>query len=71
MQPYDTETGILHWDIPYEAGELTVEGCDAQGAVQATYRIHTSGTPPPCGHRARQGLLPPSRRGGANPGGGD
>jgi beta-galactosidase/beta-glucuronidase len=45
MQPYDTETGILHWDIPYEAGELTVEGCDAQGAVQATYRIHTSGTP--------------------------
>jgi beta-galactosidase/beta-glucuronidase len=43
MKPYDAKTGIIHWDIPFKAGELKVEGCDEGGAVKAEYRIITAG----------------------------
>jgi beta-galactosidase/beta-glucuronidase len=43
MKPYDAKTGIIHWDIPFKAGELKVEGCDESGAVKAEYRIITAG----------------------------
>lgn len=45
MKPYDTETGIIHWDVPFAPGKLTVEGCDADGNVESTYTIATSGRP--------------------------
>lgn len=45
MKPYDKKTGIIHWDIPYQPGELKAEGCDAAGNVQSVYTIRTSGRP--------------------------
>lgn len=45
MKPYDEKTGIIHWDIPYQAGELRAEGCDKDGNVLSSYAIKTSGRP--------------------------
>lgn len=45
MKPYDKKTGIIHWDISYQPGELKAEGCDAAGNVQSVYTIRTSGRP--------------------------
>lgn len=45
MKPYDDRTGIIHWDIPYRAGELVAEGCDAEGNVLSSYSIKSSGRP--------------------------
>ncbi len=45
MKPYDPKTGIIHWDIPYAAGELRAEGCDADGKVLSSYAIRSSGRP--------------------------
>ncbi len=39
----DDQSGIIYWDIPYEAGTLMVEGLDASGKVTATYDIATYG----------------------------
>lgn len=43
LQPYDRETGIITWVVPYAAGELIGEGCDAQGNPVARYAIPTTG----------------------------
>jgi hypothetical protein len=43
MTPYDASTGMISWAIPYAAGELVCEGCDAQGNAVARYAIRTSG----------------------------
>lgn len=45
MKSYDPATGIIHWDIPYAAGELRAEGCDAAGRVLSSYAIRSSGRP--------------------------
>lgn len=45
MKPYDEKTGIIHWDIPYQPGELKAEGCDANGKMQSEYTIRSSGRP--------------------------
>ncbi len=45
MKPYDEKTGIIYWDIPFQAGELRAEGCDAEGNVVSNYLIQTSGRP--------------------------
>lgn len=45
MLPYDDENGMIHWDVPYAPGVLTAEGFDAEGNLQATYTIQTSGRP--------------------------
>ncbi len=45
MKPYDHKSGIIHWDIPYAPGKLTVEACDNDGNVTAGYDIVTSGRP--------------------------
>lgn len=45
LKPYDEQTGIIYWDIPYEAGELRAEGCDASGKPLSTYTIKSSGRP--------------------------
>ncbi len=45
MKPYDDKSGILYWDIPYEAGELIAEGCDASGEVLSSYILRTTGRP--------------------------
>lgn len=45
MKPYDVKSGIIHWDIPYEAGELRAEGCDESGKVLSSYAVRSSGLP--------------------------
>ena len=45
MKPYDEETGVIYWDIPYQAGELKAEGCDASGKVMSEYVIRSSERP--------------------------
>ena len=45
MKPYDKLTGIIHWDIPFQAGELKAEGCDASGKALSAYAIRTSDRP--------------------------
>ena len=45
VKPYDDETGIIHWEIPYAPGELVAEGLDNEGNVESSYTIHTSGRP--------------------------
>jgi hypothetical protein len=45
LKPYDEKTGVIYWDIPYQAGELKAEGCDADGKVQSDYVIRSSGLP--------------------------
>lgn len=44
-KPYDTNTGITYWDIPFQPGKLVAEGLDKQGNVIATWKIQTSGRP--------------------------
>jgi len=45
LKPYDNETGIITWLIPYSAGELICEGCDATGKTLCRYSISTTGAP--------------------------
>ena len=45
MKPREDKEGIIFWDVPYTPGQLKAEACDAQGNVQATYVISTSGRP--------------------------
>ena len=45
LKPYDDKSGIIYWDIPYEAGELVAEGCDASGEVLSSYILRTTGRP--------------------------
>lgn len=46
VQPYNDETGIIYWDIPYQAGKLEVIGLDKAGkeitrnAIQSSARPH-------------------------------
>jgi beta-galactosidase len=42
---YDNNTGIIYWDIPYQAGTLKVQGLNNIGKIISTYDIKTSGTP--------------------------
>lgn len=42
---YDDQTGIIHWDIPYQAGKLEVVGMNSAGKEAARYQIQTSGRP--------------------------
>jgi len=44
-KPYDSESGIIHWDIPFEEGNLTAEGISENGQVESSYTIRTSGRP--------------------------
>ena len=45
LKPYDDKSGIIYWDIPYEAGELVAEGCDESGQVLSSYKLQTTGRP--------------------------
>jgi beta-galactosidase len=44
-KPYDENTGIIFWDIPYEAGKLEVIASDKNGKETARYAITSSGRP--------------------------
>ena len=43
LKPYDDNTGIVFWDIPYHNGELRAEGLDAEGRVVSIYAIPVIG----------------------------
>ena len=42
-RPYDDETGIIYWDIPYGDGKLEVVGYDSEGNETVRHNIQTSG----------------------------
>lgn len=42
---YDDNTGIIYWDIPYQAGKLEVVGLDGAGKEVSRYTIQSSGRP--------------------------
>lgn len=44
-KPYDDNTGIYSWDIPYEAGKLEVVGMDKSNKELVRHSIQTSGRP--------------------------
>jgi beta-galactosidase len=41
-KPYDPETGIIYWDIPFEAGKLEVLGMDHNGKEITRYAVNTA-----------------------------
>ena len=45
MTPHNDETGIIGWDVPYQAGVLKAEGYDAAGKKVSEYEIHTVSRP--------------------------
>ncbi|MGL5273825.1 MAG: glycoside hydrolase family 2 TIM barrel-domain containing protein, partial [Phocaeicola sp.] len=44
-KPYDKESGIIHWDIPFNNGKLEAQGLDNNGNIISTYAITTSKAP--------------------------
>lgn len=44
-QNYNDETGIIYWDVPYQAGTLKVIGMDAAGKEISSYEIRSSERP--------------------------
>jgi hypothetical protein len=42
---YDDATGIISWDVPWEAGTLEVVGMDASGGRVSGHSIRTTGRP--------------------------
>lgn len=45
-KPYDEQSGIIYWDIPYEAGELEALGYESNAATAAASdKIISSGAP--------------------------
>jgi beta-galactosidase len=42
---YNPKTGIIHWDIPFQAGKLEAEGYDNSGKRIVVHAIHTTGQP--------------------------
>jgi hypothetical protein len=45
VKDYDDNTGIIYWDIPFEAGTLSVKAYDENGQTTAEYAVSTSGRP--------------------------
>ena len=45
MTPHNDETGIIGWDVPYQAGTLKAEGYDASGRKESEYEIRTVARP--------------------------
>ena len=44
-KPYNDETGIIYWDIPYQDGKLEVIGLDADGNRVSSSVLQSSGSP--------------------------
>ena len=45
MQDYNQESGIIYWDIPFEAGALKVVGMNSENQPVSSYEIKTSQRP--------------------------
>lgn len=52
MKPYDDESGMIYWDIPFREGTLEAEGCDTSGKVLTSYVLRTTGLPSAIAARA-------------------
>lgn len=44
-QDYNARTGIIGWDVPFEAGVLRAVGYNAAGEEESSYEIRTCGRP--------------------------
>lgn len=45
MTPFNDESGIIGWDVPYQAGTLKAEGFDVSGKKVSEYEIRTVSRP--------------------------
>lgn len=45
VKPYDDNTGVIFWDMPFEAGKLEIVGMDATGKQVCQYEIKSSKRP--------------------------
>lgn len=45
VKPFDDETGIIHWEIPFVPGTLIAQGLNDSGEVESSYTIQTTGRP--------------------------
>jgi beta-galactosidase/beta-glucuronidase len=45
VQNYNEQTGIIYWEIPYQAGKLEAVGLDKNDKEIARYAIHSSNQP--------------------------
>jgi len=45
VKPYDDNTGIIYWDIPFAKGSLVAEGLNKEGKVISSYTIRSSKQP--------------------------
>jgi hypothetical protein len=45
LRNYNSDTGIIHWDIPYQAGKLEVIGLDKENREIARYALSSSKQP--------------------------
>jgi len=45
LKNYNDTSGIIYWDVPYEAGKLEVFGVDKAGKAVCNYALQTSGRP--------------------------
>ena len=45
VKPLDDKTGVIFWDIPYEAGALEIVGMDASTKTICNYTLQTSARP--------------------------
>lgn len=61
MKPYDDESGMIYWDIPFMEGTLEAEGCDTSGRVLASYVLRTTGLPSAIAARADRDTVPSDR----------
>lgn len=44
-KPYEENSGIIYWDIPFKPGKLEVHGLDNNGNKVSSFAIQTSGRP--------------------------
>ena len=61
MKPYDDESGMIYWDIPFREGTLEAEGCDSSGRVLTSYVLRTTGLPSAIAAQADRDTVPSDR----------
>lgn len=64
VQSYDTETGVIAWDVPFTAGRLEAIGLDASGNEVSRTQITTAGAPAAIQVRTHGNETTPSRERG-------
>lgn len=57
IKPLDDNTGVIYWDIPFQAGKLEIEGMDLSGKTICQYALQSSSRPAALTARADVGKI--------------